>query len=150
MCSCFCKNLPVVMYKKFRNIPIFKDIPPICPYFLGFRVGRCALALFNFVTLTTRRALSLYKVYGDCTLLMLSGTWLKSVNSLLALRWRYVANLNNNIRISFFNEIIFQRLLLQWVNEGIDLYFARDVVWSRIWHWWHTSQRTWRRPPLSD
>ena len=38
----FCKNLPVVMYRKFRNVPIFKDIPPICPYFLGFRVGKYA------------------------------------------------------------------------------------------------------------
>ena len=34
MCSYFCKNLPVVMYRKFRNVPIFKGIPPICPYFL--------------------------------------------------------------------------------------------------------------------
>ena len=33
MCSYFCKNLPVVMYRKFWNVPIFKDIPPICPYF---------------------------------------------------------------------------------------------------------------------
>ena len=30
------------MYRKFRNVPIFKDIPPICPYFLGFRVGKYA------------------------------------------------------------------------------------------------------------
>ena len=43
MCSYFCKNLPVVMYRKFRNVPTFKDIPPICPYFLGFRVGKYAL-----------------------------------------------------------------------------------------------------------
>ena len=28
------------MYRKFRNVPIFKDFPPICPYFLGFRVGK--------------------------------------------------------------------------------------------------------------
>ena len=42
MCSYICKNLPVVMYRKFRNVPIFKDIPPICPYFLGFRVGKYA------------------------------------------------------------------------------------------------------------
>ena len=40
MCSYFCKNLPVVMYRKFKNVPIFKDIPPICSYFLGFRVGK--------------------------------------------------------------------------------------------------------------
>ena len=35
----FCKNLSVVMYRKFRNVPIFKDFPP---YFLGFRVGKYA------------------------------------------------------------------------------------------------------------
>ena len=23
------------MYRKFRNVPIYKDFPPICPYFLG-------------------------------------------------------------------------------------------------------------------
>ena len=43
MCSYFCKNLSVVMYRKFRNVPIFKDFPPICPYFLGFRVGKYAV-----------------------------------------------------------------------------------------------------------
>ena len=26
------------MYRKFRNVPIFKDFPPICPYFLGWQV----------------------------------------------------------------------------------------------------------------
>ena len=39
------------MYKKFRNVPVFKDIPPICPYFLGFRVGKYAtinVESFNF------------------------------------------------------------------------------------------------------
>ena len=40
MCPNFCKNLSIVMFTKFRNVPIFKDFPPICPYFLGFRVGK--------------------------------------------------------------------------------------------------------------
>ena len=40
MCPYFCKNLSVVIHRKFRNVPIFKDFPPICPYFLGFRVGK--------------------------------------------------------------------------------------------------------------
>ena len=31
------------MYRKFRNVPIFKDFPPICPYFLGFKVGKFEL-----------------------------------------------------------------------------------------------------------
>ena len=43
MCPYLCKTLSVVMYRKFRNVPIFKDFPPICPYFLGFRVGKYAL-----------------------------------------------------------------------------------------------------------
>ena len=50
MCPYFCKNLSVVMYRKFRNVPIFKDFPPICPYFFGFRVGKYAnpsLVLIN-------------------------------------------------------------------------------------------------------
>ena len=31
------------MYRKFRNVPIFEDFSPICPYFLGFRVGKYAI-----------------------------------------------------------------------------------------------------------
>ena len=36
------------MYRKFRNVQtIFKDIPSICSYFLGFRVGKYGFVL-NF------------------------------------------------------------------------------------------------------
>ena len=38
-CPYFCKNLSIVMYRKFRNVPILFS-PPICPYLLGVRVGR--------------------------------------------------------------------------------------------------------------
>ena len=38
------------MYRKFRNVPIFKDFPPICPYFLGFKVCKY-VTLINVVTL---------------------------------------------------------------------------------------------------
>ena len=31
------------MYRKFRNVLIFKDFPPISPYFLGLRVGKVCL-----------------------------------------------------------------------------------------------------------
>ena len=41
--------------------------------------------LFKDVPLRTRRALSLYKVYGDSALLVLDGTLLNSINALLAL-----------------------------------------------------------------
>ena len=43
MCPYFCKNLSIVMYRKFRNVPIIKDFPPICPYFLGFKVSMYAI-----------------------------------------------------------------------------------------------------------
>ena len=47
MCPYFCKNLSVVMYRKFRNVPIFKDFPSICPYFLGFRVGKYVILILT-------------------------------------------------------------------------------------------------------
>ena len=41
--------------------------------------------LFNDVLLRTRRALSLYKVYGESGLQVLNGTSLSSINALLVL-----------------------------------------------------------------
>ena len=41
------------------------------------------------VSLRTRRALLLYKVFGDSTLLDLNGTSLNSISALLDLNWRY-------------------------------------------------------------
>ena len=41
--SYFCKNLSGVLFlRKFMNVPILKNFPPICHYFLGFRVGKCS------------------------------------------------------------------------------------------------------------
>ena len=34
------------MYRKFRNVPIFEDFSLICPYFLGFRVGKYEIYYF--------------------------------------------------------------------------------------------------------
>ena len=48
-----------------------------------------ALMLFKAVPLRNRRALLLYNVYSDNTLLVLNGTSLNSVNALLALSRRY-------------------------------------------------------------
>ena len=73
---------------------------------------RKTLSIFTDVPLRTRRALSLYKVYGDGALLVLNGTSSKSDNTLLALNW-YVLNdtwnkilptqrQNNNIFFSLF------------------------------------------------
>ena len=50
-------------------------------------IARRALSLFNDVPLRTRRALSLYDVYGDSTLLVLNGILLNSISALLALHW---------------------------------------------------------------
>ena len=49
-----------------------------------------ALLLFNDVPLRTRRALLLYKVYGNSALLVLNGTSLNNVNALLVLSRCYV------------------------------------------------------------
>ena len=50
--------------------------------------ARRALMLFKDVPLRTRRALSLYKVYGDNALLVHNGTSLNSISALLALSRR--------------------------------------------------------------
>ena len=42
------KWMIIVMYRKFRNVPIFEDFSPICTYFLGFRVGKYAPAITLF------------------------------------------------------------------------------------------------------
>ena len=52
--------------------------------------GRKALLQFKDVPLRTRRALSLYKVYGNSALLVLNETSLNSINTLLALNWQTV------------------------------------------------------------
>ena len=58
------------MYRKFRNIPVFKDFPLICPYFLGFRVCRYAIVLefHSWHTLCTagffaERALHIHRMH---------------------------------------------------------------------------------------
>ena len=53
---------------------------------------------FKDVPLRTAQAvLSLYKVYGDSTLLVLNGTSLYSNGALLALNWRYTCELSGNM-----------------------------------------------------
>ena len=50
MCPYFCKNLSIDMYRKFR-IFFLSSFPPICPYFLGTRVGRHT-KYFRHLTIT--------------------------------------------------------------------------------------------------
>ena len=56
--------------------------------------ARRLLVLFKDVPLRTRRALSLYKVYGDIALLVLNGTALNNINALLVLSRRYTGLIN--------------------------------------------------------
>ena len=59
--------------------------------------ARRTLMLFIDVPLRTRRALLLYNVYGDSTLLVLNGTLLNSANALLALIQRYDLTVRENL-----------------------------------------------------
>ena len=43
MCSCFCSNLCIVMYRKFRNVPLFKFFSLICSSFWNLKVGKYVL-----------------------------------------------------------------------------------------------------------
>ena len=43
MCSCFCSNLCIVMYRKFRNVPLFKFFSLICSSFWNLKVGKYEL-----------------------------------------------------------------------------------------------------------
>ena len=57
-------------------------------HIVSWEPGR-ALMQFKDVPLRTRRALLLYKVYGNSALLVLNGTSLICNNALLALNWRH-------------------------------------------------------------
>ena len=51
------------------------------------------------LSLRARRAFLLYKVYGDSALLVLNGTSLNSVNTLLALSWQYTIGSKNYLLV---------------------------------------------------
>ena len=53
---------------------------------------RRALMMLKGVPLRTRRALTLHTLYCDSTLLVLNGLSLISINTLLALKWRYIVS----------------------------------------------------------
>ena len=91
MCPYFCKNLSVIMYRKFRNVPnIFKDFPPIFPYFLGLRVGRYTLVciLVNLLVISKHSKLLVNQhfqyLWKDIYIMLLQekakGHWKSSLN----------------------------------------------------------------------
>ena len=57
------------------------------------------------VALRTKRGLSMYKVYGDSTLLVLNGTPLNSVNAILALSQQIYPLLKSQLIIVAQSEI---------------------------------------------
>ena len=46
MCSCFCSNLCIAMYRKFRNVPLFKFFSLICSSFWKLKVGKYEILEF--------------------------------------------------------------------------------------------------------
>ena len=90
------------------------------PYFLGFRVGiftieasyhHWALSIFKDVSLKTRRALSLYNVYGNSALLVFNGTSLNIDSALLALNWQNVQVRAHFLQFSLIKIHVWQRKL---------------------------------------
>ena len=69
--------------------------------------------MFNDVQLRTRRAVSLYKVYGNSTLLVIR-TWLNSINALLTLnqqhcpiQWKLDIKRSDKTKYLIYNKIPF-------------------------------------------
>ena len=54
MCSCFCSNLCIVMYRKFRNVPLFKFFSLICSSFWNLKVGKYVKAISQRSDYVTR------------------------------------------------------------------------------------------------
>ena len=84
------------------------DAFSICPHW--YKDG-CSLI---YSQLRARRALLLYRVYGDSALLVLKGITLNSVNALLILRWLYSTL---SIRSSIYTT------LYQYHREGYHAYY---------------------------
>ena len=83
--------------------------------------------LFNYVPLTTRQVLLLYKVYGDSALLLLNGTSLNNINAHLVLNGHYTFSSFAFISTTSFPYVYFsysvllfnliyrsERLIMQW------------------------------------
>ena len=49
MCSCFCSNLCIVMYRKFRNVPLFKFFSLICSSFWNLKVGKYVKCVTEYI-----------------------------------------------------------------------------------------------------
>ena len=66
MCSCFCSNLCIVMYRKFRNVPLFNFFSLICSSFWNLKVGK-------------------YEIMMSCTHLKKNVWWAQKQKNI----WRY-------------------------------------------------------------
>ena len=91
-------NIPRILTNQLKSVELSNKLIQVChiawwekwerPADRRSRARR-SLSLFNNILLRTRRALSMYKVYGDSALLVLNGTLLNSVNALLVLSQGY-------------------------------------------------------------
>ena len=93
------------MYRQFRNVPIFKDIPPICSYFLGFRVGKYAL----YVGSKTLE----YKEKNPCL-----SDYLTFANSTWAELTVFIEPILHGSYLSF--SIFFCRAAYKWWSEALE------------------------------
>ena len=86
------------------------------------------LCTFKIVNLRARRALSMYNVCGDSTLLVLNGTSLKSDSALLALNWQYV-KCEFSISTAFFQHV-------KNINSlGLKFKFIKQSYLSSSYHY---------------
>ena len=117
-----------------EDIPIFNAQ-------VTFRQLRARRVLLQFkdVPLSTRRALSLYKVYGNSALLVLNGTSLICNNALLALNWRlyhtagylykaFTQKLKANPAVSNYELIKRNKPINVWVNNPYPFYWQPVIL----------------------
>ena len=97
-CPYFCKNLSVVMYRKFRNVPIFEDFSPIGPCFLGFRVGKYVEGQILKMTLPQENGHRIKTPSSNLKILM-SSCWEKNF-------------IRNNAHNFFILSLVFLKLLI--------------------------------------
>ena len=94
--------------------------------------ARRVLLQFSDVPLRTRRGLSLYKVYGDSTLLVLSRTPLNSINALLVPSWWYLHKGNEllDMHVSI-NRNAIQLKSFKFLRRY--LLFRYFLTWQILW-----------------
>ena len=68
MCSCFCSNLCIVMFRKFRNVPLFKFFSLICSSFWNLKVGKNGVAVQVHWGYSAATALCSSSCWNSCSI----------------------------------------------------------------------------------